>query len=325
MKLAIFNCLLCAGISLLISPIIIKWLKRLKVGQNILVYVEQHKGKTGTPTMGGMIVILSAVVGFFAFWKKNNMLASICILSMVFFGVLGFLDDFIKIKFKHNEGLKPYQKMIGQIGISIIISIFVYNSSLVGDGVVIPFVNKVVSIGWWIIPFVIVYYLAVVNSVNLIDGLDGLCSGVSACVISGIAIVLLLIGSGDMVYWEEINNIIIVSLGVVGALLGFLAYNVYPAKVFLGDTGSLAIGGFIASVFVLTRQYLLICVVGVVYVVTTLSVIIQVASYKIFKKRVFKMTPIHHHFEKTTHEAKVSRMYVIVTILISLMTISMYL
>jgi len=135
MKLAIFNCLLCAGISLLISPIIIKWLKRLKFGQNILVYVEQHKGKTGTPTMGGMIVILSAVVGFFAFWKKNNMLASICILSMVFFGVLGFLDDFIKIKFKHNEGLKPYQKMIGQIGISIIISIFVYNSSLVGDGV----------------------------------------------------------------------------------------------------------------------------------------------------------------------------------------------
>ena len=125
--------------------------------------------------------------------------------------------------------------------------------------------------------------------------------------------------------WCSIFNIIIVSLGVVGALLGFLAYNVFPAKVFLGDTGSLAIGGYIASVFVLTRQYLLICVVGVVYVLTTLSVIIQVSVYKIFKKRVFRMTPIHHHFEKVTHEAKVTYLYVLVTMIISILTISLYL
>ena len=325
MKLGLINLIVCFALAIIISPFIIKRLTKLKFGQSILVYVEQHKSKSGTPTMGGIIIVLSAVIGYCIFWRENNILATISILSLLFFGVLGFLDDFIKIKFKHNEGLKPYQKIIGQVGLSLIIAIFIYNSSLVGKEMLLPFSNVSIDVGFWIIPFVVVFYLAVVNSVNLIDGLDGLCSGVSSIVLLCFSVVVFIISSSfEMVYLDEINNIIIVTLGLVGAILGFLCFNIFPAKVFMGDTGSLAIGGFIASVFALTKQYLLICVVGIVYVLTSLSVILQVISYKLTKKRIFKMTPIHHHFESVSHESRVTLIYMILTFIISLMTIILY-
>lgn len=325
MKLGLINLLVCFFITILIAPLIIKWLRKLKFGQEILVYVEQHKTKSGTPTMGGIIVILSAVIGYLIFLRKDNILATICILSLVFFGVLGFLDDFIKIRLKHNEGLKPYQKVIGQLGLSVILAVFIFMSDLVGTEIAIPFTNKVIDIGFWIIPFVIFYYVAVVNSVNLIDGLDGLCSGVSSVVILVLTIILTILqGLTSSVYFNELNNIIIVSLGVVGALFGILCFNGYPAKVFLGDTGSLAIGGFIASITALTKNYLLLPIVGIVYVLTTLSVIIQVMIFKITKKRVFKMSPLHHHFESYMHESKVTLLYIISTILVCFITIMFY-
>lgn len=325
MKLGLINLLVCFFITILIAPLIIKWLRKLKFGQEILVYVEQHKTKSGTPTMGGIIVILSAVIGYLIFLRKDNILATICILSLVFFGVLGFLDDFIKIRLKHNEGLKPYQKVIGQLGLSIILAVFIFMSDLVGTEIAIPFTNKVIDIGFWIIPFVIFYYVAVVNSVNLIDGLDGLCSGVSSVVILVLTIILTILqGLTSSVYFNELNNIIIVSLGVVGALFGILCFNGYPAKVFLGDTGSLAIGGFIASITALTKNYLLLPIVGIVYVLTTLSVIIQVMIFKLTKKRVFKMSPLHHHFESYMHESKVTLLYIISTILVCFITIMFY-
>lgn len=326
MKSGLINFVMCFCISLVVAPLIIRWLRKLKFGQSILVYVEQHKAKSGTPTMGGIIFILSAVVGYFVFWKKNNILTTIAVMSLVFFGMLGFLDDFIKIKFKHNEGLKPYQKIIGQVGLSTIIAVYIYMSDMIGCEVVIPFSNIAIDLKYWIIPFVIIFYLAVVNSVNLIDGLDGLCGGVSAIVmISFVIITLILSKSVESVYLAETNNIIIVTLGVVGAVLGFLCFNSFPAKVFMGDTGSLALGGMIASLFALTRQYLLICIVGFVFVITSMSVIIQVLSYKLTKKRVFKMTPIHHHFESSVHESKVTVVYVIMTLIINVMTIALYL
>lgn len=325
MKLGLINLLVCFFITILFAPLIIKCLRKLKFGQEILVYVEQHKTKSGTPTMGGIIVILSAVIGYLIFLRKDNILATICILSLVFFGVLGFLDDFIKIRLKHNEGLKPYQKVIGQLGLSVILAVFIFMSDLVGTEIAIPFTNKVIDIGFWIIPFVIFYYVAVVNSVNLIDGLDGLCSGVSSVVILVLTIILTILQDlTSSVYFNELNNIIIVSLGVVGALFGILCFNGYPAKVFLGDTGSLAIGGFIASITALTKNYLLLPIVGIVYVLTTLSVIIQVMIFKITKKRVFKMSPLHHHFESYMHESKVTLLYIISTILVCFITIIFY-
>ena len=327
MKLGLINLVVCFGIAVIISPLIIKWLKRLKFGQEILVYVEQHKSKSGTPTMGGVIILIASVMGFVFFYRDNNILATISILTMVSFGILGFLDDFIKIKLKHNEGLKPYQKVIGQLGISIIIAVYIYMSDLVGSEIVIPLTDFSFNIGWGIIPFVVFFFVAVVNSVNLIDGLDGLCGGVSSVFIFVFAIIVTLLSNGfDGVYLDELNNIIIVLLGVVGSVLGFLCYNGYPARVFMGDTGSLALGGLIAVTTALTRQELLVCIIGILYVLTALSVIIQVFVFKVTKgKRIFKMSPLHHHFEVTTHEAKVSLVYVLITLIIGMLTIVAYL
>lgn len=326
MKLGLVNLVVCFLIALIISPVIIKELYKLKFGQNILIYVEKHKQKNGTATMGGLIFLISGIVGYFIFFNKNNRLATMALISFVFFGILGFLDDFIKIKFKQNEGLKPYQKIIGQVGISIILAVFVYKSSLVGATCNIPFTTKTIDLGYFIIPFVIFVYLAIVNSVNLIDGLDGLCGGVSTFVIIAMSILIAIISKDYTgVSAEEINNLNIFSLGVAGAVMGFLCFNCYPAKVFMGDTGSLALGGAIASMTIFSKNYFLIMIIGIMYVLTSLSVILQVLSYKLTHKRIFKMSPLHHHFEQNNHETKVVAIYIIVTIIISVLTISLYL
>lgn len=326
MKLGLWNLIVCFVVSVLIAPIIIKWLRKLKFGQSILVYVEQHKTKSGTATMGGIIFILSATIGCLFFVRKDNMLSIICLLGLLSFGILGFLDDFIKVRLKHNEGLKPYQKIIGQLGISIIIAVYIYKSSMIGGGIVIPFSDIVIDIGPWIIPFVVFYFVAVVNSVNLIDGLDGLCCGVSSAFLLVFSIILFVLTKGmSGVYFNQVNNIIIVLLGVVGAVLGFMCFNGYPAKIFMGDTGSLALGGVIAVSTALTRQYLLMCIIGVMFVLTALSVVIQVVVFKLTKgKRVFKMSPLHHHFEVTHHESKVTLVYIVVTVIVGIMSIALY-
>lgn len=326
MKYGLLNLCLCLMVAIIIAPFIIKWLHKLKFGQSILIYVEKHKSKSGTPTMGGIIFLLSSFVGYFIFYSKHNILATISMLSFLFFGLIGFLDDYIKIKYKQNEGLKPYQKMLGQFGIAIILAIFVYKSNLVGTTCNIPFSDMTIDFGIWIIPFVIVVYLAIVNSVNLIDGLDGLCSSVSFVVIIVMCILITIMNSAlDGVALLESQNLVIANLGIAGGVLGFLLFNSYPAKVFMGDTGSLAIGGAIASLTIFSKNYFLIMLIGVMYVLTSLSVILQVISYKLTKKRIFKMAPLHHHFEQTMSETKVVTMYTIVTIVIGLLTISLYL
>ena len=325
MKYGIINMLLCFAISMALAPIVIKYLRKLKFGQSILVYVESHQSKSGTPTIGGIIFILSTVIGYFAFWNKNNILSTVSILSFIFFAVIGFLDDYIKIKFKQNEGLKPYQKIIGQLGIAIVIAIFVYSSGLVGTEVAIPFTDITIDFGFWIIPFVIFVYLAIVNSVNLIDGLDGLCGSVSSIVMLSMSIILfILVGDKSSVFASELSSMSITSMGLVGGILGFLFFNSHPAKCFMGDTGSLALGGYIASVFVLSRQYLLAVLLGLPFVITAVSVIIQVGYYKLTKKRIFKMAPLHHHFEMIYGETKVVASYIILTILICTLIILFY-
>ena len=326
MKVGLLNLCICFAIVIVLSPFVIKILRKIKFGQSILIYVEKHKDKAGTPTMGGVVFIVSTAIGYLIFFRENNTMATITILSLLFFGVLGFLDDYIKIKYKHNEGLKPYQKVIGQLGIAIIIAVYVYKSSLIGQVVNIPFGDYAIDLSFWIIPFIVFVYLAIVNSVNLIDGLDGLCAGVSSVVILVLVIILGVMSSAfDGVYLTEINNLNILSLGLVGALWGFLCFNGYPAKVFMGDTGSLALGGFMASFVVLTRNYLLILIVGLPYVLTALSVIIQVLVYKLTHKRVFKMAPLHHHFEQNCNETKVVLIYILMTIIIGVIAIALYL
>lgn len=324
--------LLAFVITVIIAPFVIKLIKKLKYGQNILSYVDNHNYKQGTPTMGGIIFIISTVVSFLFFVTNNIKFAVIILLSTMGYGLVGFLDDFLKVKFKHNEGLKPYQKVIGQLGIAILVSIFIYMSHLNGGEIFIPFTYKTINIGWLIIPFVIIVFIAVTNSVNLTDGLDGLATGVSFLYVIGFSSVLAIyishiinMGAGQAIV-QELKSVLVLCGAFSGALLGFFAFNSNPAKIFMGDTGSLAIGGFIASVCCLTKFYLLIPILGILFVISSISVIMQVLYFKATKKRIFLMAPIHHHFErKGVKENKIVAIYMIITLVIAVITVLFYL
>ncbi len=321
----------CILLALIISPIIFKLLRKLKSGQNILEYVDNHKNKQGTLSMGGLIFVITIFVCFLFFYK-NMMLASLVIFITFSYALLGFIDDFLKVRLKHNEGLKPYQKIIGQVGISVIIALFVYNFGMLGTSIAIPYSNIIVNISFWIIPLVIIFFLAVTNSVNLTDGLDGLAGYNSLIVIITLGCISLIkyfvsINEGIILdLSNEYLNLAIVCLGMAGALLVFLIFNCYPAKIFMGDTGSLALGGFIASVACFLQEYLLIIVIGFVFVLSAFSDILQVAYYKLKKKRIFLMAPFHHHLErKGMHETKIVGIYVFITLVLCLITIMLYL
>ena len=314
----------CLLVSILVAPFIIKASKKFKASQTILHYVEAHKGKDGTPTMGGLIFILTLTFSF-CFFSKNFQLATISLAVMLAYGILGFLDDFIKIKFKQNLGLKPYQKIIGQVGIAVIVAFYCYYSNLIGSKIFVPFTDITIDLGWVIIPFIIFVYLAVVNSVNLTDGLDGLAGGVSCSYLVGFIGLLLVYQSTAMTpqLYQEFDNLLILCFCGLGAVLGFLCYNTFPAKIFMGDTGSLALGGLLTSIAVFSRTTLLIPFIGIMFVVSALSVCIQVLHYKRTKKRVFLMAPLHHHFEKKgVHENKITFVYIVITIAISSLVIA---
>lgn len=333
MKLSniLFSFLFCVFGALIISPIIFWGLKRLKSGQNILEYVDNHKSKQGTLSMGGLIFVIATFFSII-FFDGSKMLAMLCIVIACCYALVGFLDDFLKVRHKHNEGLKPYQKIIGQVGIAIIVAIFIYNFGMTGNEIFVPFTNIKIGLGWWIIPFVIVFFIAVTNSVNLTDGLDGLAGFCSFVIIITLGIVSLTKYNNvvDMGMLDNLSkeyfNISIVCFGFAGALLVFLLFNSYPAKIFMGDTGSLAIGGFVASVSAFLQEYLLIAIVGVVFVVSAVSDILQVGYYKMTKNRIFLMAPFHHHLErKGLHENKIVTIYTFVTIMVCFVTIFVYL
>jgi len=328
----LLNIVVGFALSMILAPIVMYVIKKFKAKQNILEYVENHSSKQGTLTMGGLIFLIGSLISYFIFFNtKYNVIATLCLFSFLGYGLLGFLDDFLKIKFKHNEGLKAYQKFIGQVGIAVILSVFIYKSNIVGSEIYIPFMYKTINIGWWVIPFVILFYVAVTNAVNLTDGLDGLAGGISFVVLFVVSIIISLIidsisnlGEGFLLV-SEYTNLIVFLGGVVGSLLAYLVFNSYPAKIFMGDTGSLALGGLIASVFALTRLYLLLLIIGIMFVLTTLSVIIQVIYFKITKKRVFLMAPLHHHFQlKGCNENKIVTIYIIVSIIVGIFSIAMY-
>lgn len=330
MQKVIISFLVGFGVSLILSPLVIKLIRVIKGQQSILDYVDKHKSKQGTLTVGGLIFIFGSFFCYLTFFESDNRLASVALLAMLGFGLLGFLDDFIKIRFKQNLGLRAYQKFMGQVGIGLILGYFIYSSPLTTKEIFIPFTNFSINIGWWLIIFVMLYFVAVSNSVNFIDGLDGLAGGVTFIILSFFTLIIGLTASVsnetivEIVKAREILNVLILAGGVCGSILAFLCLNSHPAKIFMGDTGSLALGGFLAAIFALTGQYLLLIIMGIMYVVTTLSIVLQVGYYKLTRKRIFKMAPIHHHFEQLGYrETKIVSIYMIITIVICAFSLMM--
>jgi phospho-N-acetylmuramoyl-pentapeptide-transferase len=294
----------------ILCPIILPLLKYLKFGQfEREEGLESHKKKSGTPTMGGVIFILGALISMIILGRNPSDESMISLYAFIAFGLIGFFDDFLKIKYKNNLGLRAYQKMILLLVIGGVFSYYAYKN--VGSEIIIPFTGKVANLGMLYIPFTIVVFAATTNAVNLTDGLDGLATSVTALVMTFFAIVSLAMGHWTLALFCGV---------IIGSLLGFLRVNVYPAKVFMGDTGSLALGGAVAAVAIMLKSPIILFIVGGIYVMEALSVIIQVTSFKLTGKRVFKMSPIHHHFElKGWHETRVVAIFSITTVLLCLL------
>lgn len=281
------------AISALLCPIIIPFLHKLKFGQQVRDDGPQsHLKKQGTPTMGGLIILSSIIITSLFYIPSYPKIIPVLFMTAGF-GIIGFLDDYIKIILKRSEGLTPLQKLAGQIVITGIFAWYVLNSGEVGTDMLIPFTGgfedgKFLSLGILFVPALVFVTLGTDNGVNFTDGLDGLCTSVTILVATFLTIVAI----------GEDMGISPITGAVVGSLLGFLLFNVYPAKVFMGDTGSLALGGFVASAAYMMRLPLFIPIIGLIYLVEVLSVIIQVTYFKkTGGKRIFKMAPIHHHFE----------------------------
>lgn len=299
-----------------LAPFVILLCKKLKASQTILHYVDKHAYKQGTPTMGGIIFLIGLLPCIFFLVPEQNFSAYFLLAVTFCYGLLGFLDDFLKVHYHHNEGLKPYQKIIGQLGLAVIVSLFLYFT----DRTSLNFFGLEFDIGIFIVPLVILVLVATTNSVNLTDGLDGLAGGVSF-------VYLLFFGTIITLFSEtEISNLAICCFSLCGSLIGFLIFNCFPAKIFMGDTGSLALGGFIGTVAVLSRLELILPIMGLMFVLSALSDIIQVAHFKRTHKRVFLMAPLHHHFEqKGVHENRIVIVYIVVTTVISMAVLLAYL
>lgn len=315
--------------SLILCGMLLPLLKRLKAGQEILQYVTEHSSKQGTPTMGGIAFIVAIVCVSSVFCSWSNRATAVAIAVFVAYGVVGFLDDFIKIKFKRNMGLHAYQKIIVQLAIAVLVALFVYGDIAIGDKLRIPFTDVQVNIGFWIVPLVIFIYLACTNSVNLTDGIDGLASSTSMCFFAGMIALLnrelsFLDGIGDTYAYKQTQDVVTLCYICIGALVAFLLFNCNNAKVFMGDTGSLALGAMVACIAIFTRMSLFIPIVGIMFVVSSVSVILQVVYFKATNgKRIFLMAPYHHHLQKKQwSETRICVLYCTVTILIIFILLS---
>ena len=281
--------LISFALSLLMGPVVIPFLRKLKMGQTERVEgVQSHLKKAGTPTMGGVIILGSVLLTSVFYIKEYPKIIPVLFVTLGF-GLIGFLDDYLKVVMKRSDGLFPKQKMALQIVVTAVFAYYLVKVTNVPMTLLIPFSSgKYLDIGWLSIPLLFVVVIGTVNGVNFTDGLDGLASSVTVLVATFFTVVAVGTRSG----------IEPVTCAVVGALLGFLLFNVYPASVFMGDTGSLALGGFVASTAYMLQMPLFIVIVGLIYLIEVLSVMIQVTYFKkTGGKRIFKMAPIHHHFE----------------------------
>ena len=276
------------AISALLGPVVIPFLRKLKVGQTERKELESHLKKNGTPTMGGIMILASIIITSLFYVKDYPKIIPILFMTLRC-GVLGFLDDYLKVVLRRSDGLLAWQKMILQIIVTGVFAVYMVKYSGVALTMLIPFSGgKYLDLGWLAIPVLFFAVVGTVNGTNFTDGLDGLASSVTIMVATFFSVVAIGTNAG----------IAPITCAVVGALLGFLLFNVYPASVFMGDTGSLALGGFVVSTAYMMQMPLFILIVGLIYLVEVLSVIIQVTYFKkTGGKRIFRMAPIHHHFE----------------------------
>ena len=305
MLLPLIVSILIAGLS---GIYIIPKLRELKFGQTVRDEGPQsHLSKNGTPTMGGIMMVLAMVVTTLLF-AGINYSTIILLTSMLGFGLVGFLDDYIKVVKKRSLGLTAKQKIILQVLFAVLLPTVQYFTNSDSSNLIIPFTEKTLNLGILYIPFMAFVMIGTVNAVNLTDGLDGLSSTVTVIVSIFFVVMASIAGYAELSVF---------SLSVIGSCLGFLIHNKYPAKVFMGDTGSMALGGAVVGMALLTNSALMIPIVGGIYFAEALSVIIQVVSFKTRGKRVFKMAPIHHHFEQCGYkETKVVKLFAVISILL---------
>ena len=293
------------AISALLGPVVIPFLRKLKVGQTERKELESHLKKNGTPTMGGIMILASIIITSLFYVKDYPKIIPILFMT-VGFGVIGFLDDYLKVVLRRSDGLLAWQKMILQIIVTGVFAVYMVKYSGVALTMLIPFSGgKYLDLGWLAIPVLFFAVVGTVNGTNFTDGLDGLASSVTIMVATFFSVVAIGTNAG----------IAPITCAVVGALLGFLLFNVYPASVFMGDTGSLALGGFVAAMAVELKMPLYIAIVGIIYLAEVLSVILQVVYFKLSGgKRLFRMAPLHHHFEQCGwRETTVVALFSIVT------------
>ena len=325
MKTKIILSIITYVISLILGKLFIKLFRKIKLFQPVYEYVSEHEGKKGTPTMGGLFFILPSVVLAFIFFGENSFLSKMAVVLIVAFLFIGFLDDFIKIKYKKNEGLKPYQKIFFQLGVSLVAGIYAYKNGL--TYFYIHFFNSTVNLGFFTVIAVLFIYLATTNCVNLTDGLDGLCGNVSLFYLVFLSAIMILERENNAILnAEEVDNLLYINFALIGGILAFLCYNTNRASVFMGDTGSLSLGSAITALSIFSLNGLFIPVLGIMFVVSGISVIIQVSYYKKTKKRVFLKAPFHHHLQlKNITEGKISFFYSLITVLAGLISILVYL
>ncbi len=317
-------------VGLCLTPILLFLINRLKAGQSILSYVTQHRDKEGVPTMGGLIFLLSATVGYFLCCSGQGTLSTVAYAAFIAYGLIGLLDDGIKVVLKRNLGLKAYQKVISQAVVAALLTYYCFANEYVGSHVYLPFLKRNVDFGWWYLPFCFSLFIATTNAVNLTDGLDGLAGNVSCVYLTvvGVFIALYKHGfeeSGSVLWAMEAGDLLVLCAAVVGGVAAFLWSNTNRARVFMGDTGSLALGGICCILPVMIKNPFLIAFVGITFVVSVISVIVQVISFKTRKKRVFLMAPFHHHLEmKGYKEPAIVAFYTITTVLFGALAILLF-
>lgn len=296
------------------------WLaKRTHSSQTILSYVEHHNSKKDTPTMGGAVFLFATIAVTLAFGGYKSTLCTVIMLLFFAYGVVGFLDDYIKIKLSRNMGLRAYQKILSQLAIGVIAAFFCAKSPYIGTEINIPIVGKTLEMGNWYIPFAAFVLIAMSNAVNLTDGLDGLAGSTTVGYMITFAVIVALslydaLDNGNTLLAGELGKLAVFNGALIGGLLSFLWFNSYKAKFFMGDTGSLSLGGAVGAIALFVKNPLISTVVGIMYVVSCISVVVQVAMFKLRGKRVFLMSPYHHHLElKGYNETKIVAFYGIIT------------
>jgi phospho-N-acetylmuramoyl-pentapeptide-transferase len=313
----------------LVLPLFIRWMKAIKAGQYVRTehvgeIYDLHKHKQGTPTMGGVVILAAVVLSTILWGRPENSFVIMALGGMTWLGMVGAVDDILKIRNKSSKGLGGIYKLGAQAVLALIVGIFVVSSKHLGAELYLPFLkNAVANLGYWYILFILIVVAGASNAVNLTDGLDGLAIGCVVFISLSYSVMCYVTGHIEisnylhLFYVPGAGELTVFCAALAGASLGFLWHNGHPATIFMGDTGSLSLGGAIAIVSVIIKKEILLVLVGGVLVIETLSVILQVASFRVRGKRIFLMSPIHHHFQKKGwHESKITvRFWIVASIL----------